>query len=553
MVEGEITMRKKVKKVKKVYYIFYDFTTNCIEVLTDDMMYSNDARLGDIKDLCKEECIIYINDLKAISSLIPGGQVKSQSFDLEKGDVISYKYDKATMRSFSVLKPANVSLSQLTEVFKAKNIPHMMYLYIQSYGGPFKVSLTLASQAKKDFYAPIRYCLWDDIVGRKRYANNTNEWNLLYTGRKSGLLKDVNKIKTYNYDIIAFDIKSAYAAAFVQDDKFPIGKPRFTKNKSMVIECLQKKEWVKIVTSDPIPELIDYVDERTMKIGIEYYDFFTLKMQGIDIIRLLNEHDWDVIYSDKTGYLHYEFRKRAMYYYDAKNRCAKNTPERLLKKAPLETLYGKSIQWREMKKDSDVVAYYKGRGENYLLPHMGNHASAYVRYTLEKILKEFGDDCVYWDTDGVKIKRSEKVIEYFKKLNEEIYQKNLNSGYDSDIGTFELEAEMKSFCEVRSKIYLYKDKNNEIISTMAGFDEYAKEGALYYAEQAKRDDESIFDCMERDGVLFLSKCMVKTDDGLIDIGYEPSFLNPIRQKNEKHKFIQKFSTNIDSCCMLTLV
>ena len=189
-------MGRKAKKSKKVYYIFYDFTTNFIEVLTDDMMYSNDARLDDIKGLCKEECIIYINDLKAISSLIPGGKVKSQS--LEKGDLISYHYGKATMRSFTALKPANVSLSQLKEIFKAKNVPHMMYLYIQSYGGPFKVSLTLAAQAKKEFYAPIKYCLWDDTVGRKRYVNNANEWNLLYTGRKSGLLKDVNKIKTYN-------------------------------------------------------------------------------------------------------------------------------------------------------------------------------------------------------------------------------------------------------------------------------------------------------------------------------------------------------------------
>lgn len=528
------------RKAKKVYYIFYDFTTNCIEVLTDDMMHSNDAILEDIKGLCEEECIIYINDLKTISSLMPGGQVKSQSLDLKKGDLILYHYGKAIIRSFTALKPANVSLLQLKDIFKAKNVPHMMYLYIQSYGGPFKISLTLAAQAKKEFYAPIRYCLWDDTVGRKRYVNNAHEWNLLYTGRKSGLLKDVNEIKTYNYDIIAFDIKSAYAAAFVQDNKFPIGRPRFTKNKSTVMECLQKKEWVKMVTSDPIPELIDYVDERTMKIGIEYYDFFTLKMQGIDIMKLLNDYDWDIIYSDKTGYLHYEFRKRVMYYYDAKNRCAKNTPERLLKKAPLETLYGKSIQWKEMKKDSDVVVYYRGRGENYLLPHMGNHASAYVRYTLAKILKEFGDDCVYWDTDGVKIKKSEKVMQYFNNLNDEIMDKNNRAGYhDHDIGTFEIEAEMNSFCEVRSKIYLYKDKdkNEKIISTMAGFDTYAKEQALYVAESEKQEDEDIFDCIERKGLLYLSKCMVLTDEGLVDIGYEPSFLTPIRQKNEKQKFV----------------
>lgn len=475
------------------YFVSYlDIMTDTFEVRnydTNDVMKMSIGEFRTFFESITENTIIFQNNLNIVAQIIKGGVIsgKKKSKEGDSYEIISYNFNekpKIRFKSFTCLCPSDQDAKSMMKMYSAKTvtesmIKHLEYLNsMNNRSGISGLRSTICGQSVQIFYKNIKYDLWDWKKAHKVYINTLEEFNLLHAGCKCGLLKDV---KEYNHrgECVEFDLSAAYCGAFIQSDKFPIGKPRFTENPVQFVEALKNGENAKVIFTERIPEIdeatkkldLDLFDDYNNVLALEYYDLKLLKEIGINIIKIIKKYKDKVksfVTYDMTGYIHPLIRSKIVDLQHEKEKCKKGTPERSLVKCQMEYIYGKAIQKRDYWTcDEDVVKNYKGRGENYITPQISNHASAYVRYQIFKAIQALGDYVYYYDTDGIKVANNDIVWNYFAEENARLFELNKKSGYETNIGTWKDE-EFDEILFLRSKMYITR-KGEKLNYTIAGW------------------------------------------------------------------------------------
>ena len=333
---------------------------------------------------------------------------------------------------------------------------------------------------KKSFFdKDLREILWQDTLENKRFFHDMQTYLDMFAGSSSGFLWIEEELKNYiNVDVSSYDIKSAYAWALAVLDKYPITAPIRSRKISDLYKAIEQDKWFLIVVRGvKLPSKYDYWMSKyddgdpieSLSYAFNYYDYQTMCLFDYNIENVLIDGHYTIYTAKKCGRLHEAYRDRIVMYYNIKESIQdKEDPNRKYAKKQLELLYGKPLQWHDFKTIEEVQAFYKHRGDNYVLPHWSKLAISAIKYRLMRVWKDDGG-CIYADTDGVKsTSDSEKLSYYFAQLNYSIMRMNVDAGYKYlSMGLFDYEYTADRFIFVNKKQYAY-EVDGEITTKITG-------------------------------------------------------------------------------------
>ena len=545
---------------KKFFYTcFYDFDKN-ISYLTDFTTgeiseHENIKFIFKFPNFKTKISVVFINRLDIIYSILKDiynydvEVTKSLSGNMQSAQKLEIKLtvEKRTtiFRNFDRI----ISVSEyepLSELYKVERKDVAMMLYLKDFGeAPNKISYTLAGQSKKIFYRDIKDQLSDEIYSEHRKISSINDWKLLYAGSKIGHMTEVEDM-FFEDDVVSLDINSAYAY-IILTGVFPKGKFLKTTKLKQQKEIIKSGKWFKVVfdkktyeqirvdfyeknldlyiknPNDKIFQALKHMFDKKLKIAAfeisdaKYYDLI-----GLDWKEIIKSYSCCMIYSEDNGFLPKSIRDKTHSLYVKKSSFTENCFERQQVKHQLQYIYGKAIQWKDWKSDKEVFAWYS-RGENYLTPAHANHISAEIRYLLELHQINLQEEALYTDTDSLKFKTNDKIIEYFNELNNEIKRKNAEIGYPCDCGCWKNEGRFDKIAIFSKKCYAtYTD--NKLTIKCSGMVDFIKTNIEKDFYRSNLTFEDYFS----DGMPFFSMKYnvqnIKNDESLIVYSAKPSFI-----------------------------
>ena len=163
------------------------------------------------------------------------------------------------------------------------------------------------------------------------------------------------------------------------------------------------------------------------------------------------------------------------------------------------------------KKAADVdsqLAGYNNNFNRFLFYGWGVWVTAHARHNLFSAIYEFGTDYVYSDTDSIKGINFEKHMEYFKKYNDNVFEKLLDmcnhynipfnkcrpktkKGEEKLIGVWDMEKPYVRFKTVGAKRYIYEYEDGELSLTVSGLNK--KYAIPYLLEENNNNKDIIFE------------------------------------------------------------
>ena len=471
--------------MRAVYCAYIDFANNRSQMFKDNGEFQEFDGFDLIKHIDCSDCVVFVNNLKVLANLFPGGKKYGENYkklSLDRSDLLEYyvkkenskKNEHISFRSFSALIGME-AIECLNDMFPNTAIPVAMYEYLKRFGEPHKIRHTLASNTKKIFYAPIKDELWEETKENKHYYYDFETYKHMYAGNKAGILSK-HEFKTFS-GMLSFDKHSAFPSILINCDMFPIGKvtkskPSYQLAKAHIIDALNNREWIKVIINAKINGLFSWYDMDQKVTALDIANIASIyKLGMIDVLfDAIKNNDFIIYRTQKQGYVAKAFRDRLVDAYAKKAVLKKGTFERFLEKTMLDMLYGKGIQDHDFQDIEEVQKHFRGRGDNYMDPAWSNLLRGMVEYEIICAVVDngytFAD--VYADTDGIKLPDTPQVREYFKKQNERIIEANRRSGYDIDIGIWDLEAEIEELYVIKPKIYCFNTKNHEFECKHAG-------------------------------------------------------------------------------------
>ena len=163
------------------------------------------------------------------------------------------------------------------------------------------------------------------------------------------------------------------------------------------------------------------------------------------------------------------------------------------------------------KKAADVdsqLAGYNNNFNRFLFYGWGVWVTAHARHNLFSAIYEFGTDYVYSDTDSIKGINFEQHMEYFKKYNDNVFEKLLDmcnhynipfnkcrpktkNGEEKLIGVWDMEKPYVRFKTVGAKRYIYEYEDGELSLTVSGLNK--KFAIPYLLEENNNNKDIIFE------------------------------------------------------------
>ena len=163
------------------------------------------------------------------------------------------------------------------------------------------------------------------------------------------------------------------------------------------------------------------------------------------------------------------------------------------------------------KKAADVdsqLAGYNNNFNRFLFYGWGVWVTAHARHNLFSAIYEFGTDYVYSDTDSIKGINFEQHMEYFKKYNDNVFEKLLDmcnhynipfnkcrpktkNGEEKLIGVWDMEKSYVRFKTVGAKRYIYEYEDGELSLTVSGLNK--KYAIPYLLEENNNNKDIIFE------------------------------------------------------------
>lgn len=249
------------------------------------------------------------------------------------------------------------------------------------------------------------------------------------------------------------------------------------------------------------------IEASSLKVAITDVDWMIYEMM----------YDWDyveptLLYQSTYEYLPDYVRKTVMKYFTLKETLPKDSIEYMRAKRKLNSCFGccaTSLPEQELIFDEDLNEMkLSGNYRSYddlirwliLLPQWAIWIAAYTRLDIARSItedgttKNFGLDCIYYDTDSNKVRNPEAHKWWFDKFNKERYEEvQKMECYDFDrslfakIGCFDFEYEGSRFCVLGAKRYLV-EHDGEVQVTVAGMvkgslEEYCEKNNLDIWEQ----------------------------------------------------------------------
>lgn len=414
-----------------------------------------------VKDFQEKEYIIcFVNDLRLAMHMFPGGEVKGQktSADLTKHPV-HYITKHIEFRNFS--------LFHISAGGKGCVCSSQMYDYLRSIAkriGRYSINFcdyTIGYMTKKI----LSYGKEQDILNwygaNHNYVGTVKEYEDQLIGNKTGLLKAVKGIHD---DCLLIDIKSAYISSFVQLDCFPIGRKKHYTGKRALLKFL-KDEYYHIIIHKK--EIVEEFENHMHgdKYGFFKHDFLTfphLKKWVLDQYK--SGCEIEIYDSQRYGRLPKFYVDEIMNLYNYKQKATGS--EKSAVKAITEMIYGKALQQKEFESDRKAYIYFL-RPENFMRPEYSMIACSYVRSRLAEMIHKLGGS-YYNDTDGIECAYSEENEQIVLKENERIFNLNKELGYESNIGTWEIEEKHARINIIGRKQRMYIGDNGELTVKVAG-------------------------------------------------------------------------------------
>lgn len=163
------------------------------------------------------------------------------------------------------------------------------------------------------------------------------------------------------------------------------------------------------------------------------------------------------------------------------------------------------------KKAADVDSQLAGYNKNFnrfLFYGWGVWVTAHARHNLFSAIYEFGTDYVYSDTDSIKGINFEQHMDYFKKYNDNVFEKLLDmcnhynipfnkcrpktkNGEEKLIGVWDMEKPYVRFKTVGAKRYIYEYENGELSLTVSGLNK--KYAIPYLLKENNNNKDIIFE------------------------------------------------------------
>lgn len=163
------------------------------------------------------------------------------------------------------------------------------------------------------------------------------------------------------------------------------------------------------------------------------------------------------------------------------------------------------------KKAADVdsqLAGYNNNFNRFLFYGWGVWVTAHARHNLFSAIYEFGTDYVYSDTDSIKGINFEQHIDYFKKYNDNVFEKLLDmcnhynipfnkcrpktkNGEEKLIGVWDMEKPYVRFKTVGAKRYIYEYEDGELSLTVSGLNK--KYAIPYLLKENNNNKDIIFE------------------------------------------------------------
>ena len=163
------------------------------------------------------------------------------------------------------------------------------------------------------------------------------------------------------------------------------------------------------------------------------------------------------------------------------------------------------------KKAADVdsqLAGYNNNFNRFLFYGWGVWVTAHARHNLFSAIYEFGTDYVYSDTDSIKGINFEQHMEYFKKYNDNVFEKLLDmcnhyniafskcrpktkNGEEKLIGVWDMEKPYVRFKTVGAKRYIYEYEDGELSLTVSGLNK--KYAIPYLLKENNNNKDIIFE------------------------------------------------------------
>lgn len=163
------------------------------------------------------------------------------------------------------------------------------------------------------------------------------------------------------------------------------------------------------------------------------------------------------------------------------------------------------------KKAADVdsqLAGYNNNFNRFLFYGWGVWVTAHARHNLFSAIYEFGTDYVYSDTDSIKGINFEQHMDYFKKYNDNVFEKLLDmcnhynipfnkcrpktkNGEEKLIGVWDMEKPYARFKTVGAKRYIYEYEDGELSLTVSGLNK--KYAIPYLLKENNNNKDIIFE------------------------------------------------------------
>lgn len=166
-------------------------------------------------------------------------------------------------------------------------------------------------------------------------------------------------------------------------------------------------------------------------------------------------------------------------------------------------------EWFKKAADIDSqLAGYNNNFNRFLFYGWGVWVTAHARHNLFSAIYEFGTDYVYSDTDSIKGINFEQHMEYFKKYNDNVFEKLLDmcnhynipfnkcrpktkNGEEKLIGVWDMEKPYVRFKTVGAKRYIYEYEDGELSLTVSGLNK--KYAIPYLLKENNNNKDIIFE------------------------------------------------------------
>ena len=448
--------------------LYYDYHKNKWELLVNSEIITGTGSFELVKkfnDLLKgfsekEKIICFVNDLRLAVCMFPGGEVEGTKTDASlTNHPVYYVTSHIQFRNFS--------LFHVSAGGKDCTSAYQMFDYLRKIAEKIEwntitaCAYTIGHMTKKILAHGKEQKILDWYANHHNYIGTIKEYEDQLIGNKTGLLK---ACKGVYKNVFMIDLKSAYISSFIHLDCFPIGRNIHYSGKNAMVKFL-KDEFYHIILhkKEVVTEFENH--KQGNKYGFYKHDFTTFpELKKWIVEQYKSGCEVEVYDSQEYGRLPKFYLDEIMNLYNYKQIAKGN--ERSAVKAITEMIYGKALQQKEYKSDKEVYKHFL-LPENFMRPEYSMIACAYVRSRLAEMINKLGGS-YYNDTDGIECAYTKENEMIVKMENERILQLNRELGYESNIGTWEIEEKHATINIIARKQRMYVGDNGEITVKVAG-------------------------------------------------------------------------------------